>query len=299
MTTDEIRYKLYRFLSYYVSYVYSTATTTLPYPSRNFWLVFCRNTSLNLTETSLNNFMKKFLIMVDVAKANNQPLLGYMLSEDYVSYFNDAFNQLNVTGALTTSSNTGGYLRLTASNGSTYDLALLANYPRLNFSASQEIKYAEIAYPTTSFDNLPSGALTGIHYMCGPDSYLTLNGTKFTINGSGETYGLQAVWSNNSPFKTGMNATTLIINSNITKMKNHSTYVGNYTSSGTSFTATTFVFQHSNSDSITLESGWIPAGKSSSSKPTFNIYTDNDTIKNYNYSSNITVNIYPLSDWSG
>ena len=74
-----------------------------------------------------------------------------------------------------------------------------------------------------------------------------------------------------------------------------------------------FVFMQPQSMSVTLSNGgdsgktyitktpcWFYNPKSApKTKPTFNIYTDNDTIKNFSYTSNATINIYPLSDWEG
>ena len=299
MTDEQRRYKLYRFLNYYIMYGYNTSTIAKApvYASQNFCIDFCKDTSLILTDSNISNFMRKFLVALEKANDNSlNSLYAAFNNADVFPYFTQAFNEIGVTPTLTSSI----LITFTMPNNSTKTMNCSALMPRINKNLRQEIKYAEIAYPITSFENISLEDISNLNFDCGTDSYLTFSNNRFTINGSGDTYGLQGARNNTHPFNTASSATTLIINKNITRLYNGAAYRSDQSSTGTSFTLNTIVFEHSNSDTLTLESGWIPAGKSSgSSKPTFNIYTDNDVVKNYSYSSNITVNIHPLSEWSG
>lgn len=298
MTDAQRRYKLFKFLNYYVRYGFGTGALNLGagYASRSFWLDFCRDSSLTLNDSKVSKFMTDFLIALEKANEKNLDSLSRALSDtDVLPYFTTAFNNIGVT--FTTAS---PLLTFTMPNSSTKTMNYVVLNPCLTVNLRQEIKYAEKAYPITSFENIPLEDISNLNFDCGTNSYLSLANNTFTINGSGASCGLQGARTNTAPFSSSASATTLIINKNITRLYGAAAYRSDQTSTGTSFTLNTIVFEHSNSDTLTLDSGWIASGKSSSStKPTFNIYTDNDTVKNYNYGTNITVNIHPLSEWSG
>ena len=309
MTDEQRRYKLYRFLRFYIwddiPEIAGSAVDSIAYRTENFWIDFCQSSAITLTDNILASFMSKFLSFIDLSYSsysNNTSFSNVFAegNEALATALGNAFGDFGIT--LSFSSN---FLTFTFSNSATKKMYI----PNTKLTTKQmvEIKYAEQAKDMITFSNIPLENISDQVMRCGKENYWTYDSTNkyLTINGSGETYGASVLYSTSanavSPYTDSIKATTMIVSKDITKMKAHSTYLGQAGRTlNTNSSLNTFVFNHSNSDPITLETYWFFAGKSSSSsKPTFNIYTDNDTIKNYNYGSNITVNMHSLSEWSG
>ena len=147
-------------------------------------------------------------------------------------------------------------------------------------------------------------------------TYFTYDSTTNTtlVSGTGNTYGLllPRLANSNTPFYGQLRSSqSIVFGPNISTL-DYDSCDPLATKSSDFPSLVNFVFMQPQSMSVTLKNGgsgssylsktpcWFYNPKSApSTKPTFNIYTDNNSIKNFSYTSNATVNIYPLSEWEG
>ena len=147
-------------------------------------------------------------------------------------------------------------------------------------------------------------------------TYFTYDSTTNTtlVSGTGNTYGLllPRLANSNTPFYGQLRSSqSIVFGPNISTL-DYDSCDPLATKSSDFPSLVNFVFMQPRSMSVTLKNGgsgssylsktpcWFYNPKSApSTKPTFNIYTDNNSIKNFSYTSNATVNIYPLSEWEG
>ena len=138
-------------------------------------------------------------------------------------------------------------------------------------------------------------------------TYFTFGtGTKYnevTIRGTGKARASSTAFHNTTEPEVPSNygtVDTLIIEPTIDELESGVVIWGSESALSKSFQIKTIVIQRPADQSLTLNSGWIPSGKSNTNpKPTFDIYADHPAVGAYSYSSNITVNIHPLSEWGG
>lgn len=302
MTDEQRRYYLYRLLIYY----FGGTSGSVSYITQAFWLDFVKNESLILTDNNISSFKTKFFEFLDACSNS-----GYTNPVQYISnantfdYLISAFNELNVV-ASTQSSASNYSLILTAPDNTQYGLYFS---PVLSSNAfvirpRQEIEYAKVAKNTMNLQNITYESLSSLKNMCGKNSYWEYDSTnnRVLINGSGSTKAVAVLNPKSSPLSTPynqlLNCTTMVINENITEMQDSSTTTATEYLATSGFQFKTIVFKHSNNDTLNLVSGWIPAPKSATNpKQTYDIYADHSAVRNYAYSSNITVNLHPLSEW--
>ena len=133
---------------------------------------------------------------------------------------------------------------------------------------------------------------------CGVDSFWNYDSSATTvlIDGTGVSYGVLPINSsgaNDSIYADAKNATSCVVGPDIS-------YLAGGSCRTPSNTITNWVFMQQANDTIVLESDWFQNPKQASDpKPVFEIYTDNLSIRNYSFSSNITVNFHSLSEWEG
>lgn len=309
MTDEQLRYKLYRILLYY--YGVSMTNLTYYYVTQNFWAEFCKDSSLALTKSKISNFLNKTLTLlaaveVEAATQSNIRLLNnFVQNTTLMTMMNAAFAEIGVSVSQGT---TNAVMVFNMPNNTTRGLSNYLVWVFPIFSG-QELTYAKKAYNTFMFNNLDLDNISNIKKQCGENCYWEYDSTKkqVTIQGSGLTYGANPISeesaNNNMVPAVSDDTHTLIFNKNITRLAQNAVLGKGNLMVPTSMGNKKFniiVFEHANTDPLTLESGWIPAPKSSSgTKPTYDIYSDHDAVLNYNYSSNANVTLHSLSEWEG
>lgn len=303
MSDNDLRYSLYCFLRYYFGKAYFNYNSAYaPYVWQNFWLYFCKHSSLTLTEEKLNNFKTKIMRLIDMVKETfeptyptdkSRPLSEIIANETTNTLLQSAFAEI---GILSVGSGSSQYTFTMPDNTimTLYDSEL-----GLIFKSCQEYNYTKNVCPYATFQILDMENIENIKTKNGLQSWweYDTNGI-LTVKGTGATLGANVLRTDSDYISNIANLNTMIIESTISGMGATSALANNDTRTGSTFAIRNFVFEHSNSDTITLDTLWFPAPKSASDpKPVFNIYTDNDTVKNFSYSSNITVNFHSLSEW--
>lgn len=305
MSDNDLRYYLFKFLNYNISSVPATASG---YMTENFWLDFCRDEGLNLTETKVRNFVNYYNIAIDLYFQSLGTTItaikrfsNVYLETTSQSALISAFGAIDVTISI---SNATSPIIFTMPNNNQktlyYDPTVVIITP------SQDYSYAQLFYDGFTLDTMQSENINNLKMRTGETSWWEYNSTKnrIEIKGTGSSIGANVMrkktnTANFTPFEDVMNNTcsTIIFDESITKLTSGATLYSGESNTGSICTINKIVFKHSNNDPITLTSYILAPKTAPSTKPVFDIYTDNDTVKNYNYSKNITVNIHPLSEW--
>lgn len=297
MSDNDLRYTLYKIMG---TYGYGTSLL-VRCKNDNFWLEFCKQNSLNLTKQKLDNFKEKiYVVLQTMFDANKLNIADGTADTNILSVINDAFNEIDVSVTYKTGGKQGVYFTM-PDETEIFLFSSTLNPMNLLTKFRQETLYAKQAYQFMTLQNIEMQDLNELKLKCSTTTWATVdsNTNTITIHGTGSTYALNTLYSTGTTSPIA-NSDTVIIESGITNMLSSSGNLATETRTENSFAIRNFVFEHSNSDTITLDTTWFPAPKSASNpKPVFNIYTDNDTVKNFSYSSNITVNFYSLSEWEG
>lgn len=274
--------------------------------------------SLSVTDAQFTDFLKALRYALN-ASLNSRA--SYITDSNMRTLIPNIFTALGATACSYAAADSTAFAHydITASGGSIFlantSSEIMDPYLYNDKSLTKILDYyVDIA-------NIASGKMSDTTNF----TYDSANST-ILVSGSGRTMGTAVLTNFQTTsvpvYGNATSATSIVFGPNITEFDYDSCEARNYipTPSGGSASERVmlsnlqnFVFMQPANASVTLKNGgtsgknytaktpsWFYNPKSApSTPPTFNIYTDNNTIKNFSFTANATINFYPLSDWEG
>lgn len=251
-----------------------------------------------VTEESYDAFISQLNSEIDFCEKNNIRTVGDLndvdesIVEEKGLLLANAFAKIGIECVIDKSA---GTITFTKQNGDvmTYKSGYDENYFYINTGMGMEYEYAKLCSPYYRMEDLEIIGLDEIDYkQCGQDCYWSYDADTLTmtISGNGTFY--------YAPTDTQLGAgeySTIIFGANVSAI----TGGGSIDTDGINTRmVTTVVLLHASDAALELV---IPFSYNNRTTVTIDVYTDNETFRNYDrFPSNyVTINWHTLDEWDG